>query len=507
MDTALIAELLQAVWRELLALRKYVFAVMVVAMFGVLGAGLLWQEKYQTSTMLNADVTNIIEPLLKGRAEITEIDRSKEARELIYTRRILKRVAEESGLIDDDTPIDRQDAVMSSLRNSVKTQNEGKNFFRVSYNHSSPDQSFRVLNAVVDSFIKDSADTRRKESREAYEFIEQQVATYKRQLLISEGLLKDFKTQNLDGTEASVSARINQLRLQIEELKLTVGEIEAREKSLKKQLKTESQYLDVRDKVDEQREQLAVLKERLGRLRLSYQETYPDIISIKEQIKAQQLSIEAMQGGDYISSNSGRSDSQENPLYEELRKRLAENQLDLSSQRKRLSAMKTMLEQEYERARRVASRNAELSELVRDYDVNREIYEEMLGRKEKARLSMTLDVEGQGVNYKIQEPAVYPLKPTGIQFWHFAVLAPLVGLLLPIALVIAYVLVDPRVRSPSMLAAGLPDNIELLAAIPHVNSPLKKRLQRADIMILGGLSIIAAVVYGLIVYAKLSGVL
>jgi polysaccharide chain length determinant protein (PEP-CTERM system associated) len=508
METALIAELVQAVWREIIHWRKWVLGLMLAGAFTVLVVGIFWSEKYTTETLLYADVTNILQPLLKGTAEVTTIDRSTEVRELIYTRRILKKVAEEVGFINAEMELGAQGAVMSGLRRDIGILNEGKNFLKISYKHSDPDKSFSVLNAVVDAFIKDTSDRRRKESRNAYEFIAQQVEGYKRQLVLAEEQLKNFKAKSLDGTAAQVSTRIGKLRNQIQELKLTIDESNARKRSLEEQLKNESEYLSTRDKVEEQRDRLTALKKSLSLLRLSYQETYPDVVSVKEQIATQEETISAMQGSNYVgSSSNSSSDTRENPLYEELRMRNAESQINIRTQRKRLDAIKRMLQEEYKRAERVASRNAELSELVRDYDVTRKIYEEMLGRKEKARLSMTLDVEGQGVSYKIQEPAVYPLAPSGIQFWHFILAGPFVGFLLPLGLVVAYVMLDSRVRSAAMLSAALPKGIELLAVVPHVNSPLVKRLLKADVLMLLVVLAVAAIVYVGIAYSRVAGLI
>ncbi|WP_019531060.1 XrtA system polysaccharide chain length determinant [Dasania marina] len=504
METALLAELAQAVWREIIQWRKWVIATVLLGAFAVLGAGFFWAEQYETDTLLYADVTNIIQPLLKGKAEVTNIDRTSEVSEIIYTRRILKRVADDVGLIDPDMELNRQEAVISGLRDQIGVENAGKNFLRIVYRHPSPERSFTVLNAVVDAFIKDTSDRRRKESRDAYEFIAQQVEGYKRQLVLAEQQLKEFKSKSLDGTQASVNSRIGTLRTQIEELKLTIDESSARKSSLEQQIENESAYLTTRDKVDEQRERLAILSERLDLLRLSYQETYPDVVTLKEQIAEQQNIIKSLQGDTYIGTSSNNN-SKENPLYEELRVRLSESAVDVRSQKKRLEAMGRMLEEEYARAERVASRTADLSELVRDYDVTKNIYEDMLESKEKARLSMTLDIEGQGVSYKIQEPAVYPLKPSGLQFLHFVIAGPLIGLLLPIGLIIAYVMLDPRVRSAMQLREALPEGIEILAVVPHVNTPFVKRLLRKDILLLAMLLAAGAVVYAGIAYARISG--
>lgn len=143
-----------------------------------------WPERYETNTMLYADMTSVIERLLRGRAEVTEI------------------------------------------------QNEGKNYFRVSFENTSQDRSFEFVNSVVDAFILDNAERRFDDSLSTYEFVEQHVVWYKNALLAAEHKLKAFKSNNLDANENAVSARKSQLRLQIEELKSTVGEVQAADRLL-----------------------------------------------------------------------------------------------------------------------------------------------------------------------------------------------------------------------------------------------------------------------------------
>ena len=106
----------------------------------------------------------------------------------------------------------------------------------------------------------------------------------------------------------------------------------------------------------------------------------------------------------------------------------------------------------------------------------------MLQRKEAARLSMTLDIEGQGVSYRIQEPASFPLKPSGILFIHFAILGPILGFLIPLGLIVLYVLVDPHFRSARALQRQLPPDVELIGVVPHYRSPLSERLFKKDMI-------------------------
>ena len=175
-----------------------------------------------------------------------------------------------------------------------------------------------------------------------------------------------------------------------------------------------------------------------------------------------------------------------NPLYQELRSRISQVETAMQAKQKRLSVLNDLLANEFERRQRVAERGAEESELVRDYDVTKKIYEDMLERKEKARLSMTLNIEGQGVTYRIQEPPLPPLTPTGLRFVHFVIVGPLIALLSIIGLAVAYVLLDPRIRFSSALQAF---DVRVLSVIPHVNTPLTQRLRRTDMVICSLLAI------------------
>lgn len=225
---------------------------------------------------------------------------------------------------------------------------------------------------------------------------------------------------------------------------------------------------------------------------MSYQEGYPDIVSIRAQLSELDASIGKLQVSGEVYSNS---DKVENPLYEELRKQLSVADVDLRSQKRRMESLVRLQAQEHERAQRVASNQAQFAELTRDYDVTRKVYEEMLQRKEAARLSMTLDIEGQGVSYRIQEPATFPIKPSGLGFIHFAIVGPILGLLLPLILLIVFILLDPHIRSARLLQRQLPGEIDMLGVIPHYHSPLGERLLRKDVILITVVSILGLGVY------------
>jgi polysaccharide chain length determinant protein (PEP-CTERM system associated) len=492
MEKNFIKDLLLALKYELIRFRLWCVLLLIVVSFAALSVGFLWPKTFTTSAVLFAEETSIIEPLMRGRAAVTDIDRSVRAREVIYTRQIMEAAGQQAGLVSSDMSQTQKDVVVRRIRGGLHVITEARNVFRVGYSASDPDTSFHVLNAIVNVFIEDTIRRRREESLGAFNFIDAQVESYKRQLELAEDRLKEFRAHNLDGTEASVTARLGQLRNELENLTISIEETQSRIASTQEQLGSETRYLQARGKVDGLRQRRQVMAAQLEQLRLSYQENYPDVVSLREQIKELDASIAELHVSGEVYTGA---DSIENPLYEELRKQLSIEEVNLRAQKRRMQSLINLQEEEFSRAQRIAASQAALSELTRDYNVTRDVYEEMLQRKESARLSMTLDIEGQGVSYKIQEPAAFPLSPTGLRYIHFAILGPILGMLAPIGLLVMYIMLDPRLRSAHALHEQMPAGVALLGVIPHYHTPLGERLVRKDMLLLTALWLLAMGAY------------
>ncbi|MEJ2669242.1 MAG: hypothetical protein P8077_02950 [Gammaproteobacteria bacterium] len=101
-------------------------------------------------------------------------------------------------------------------------------------------EAYAISSTVVSKFIQDSADAKRRESKEAFVFIDNQVKSYKEQLVGAESRLKAFKINNQEGTEDSVHQRLSDLRAKIQELQLKIEEELTKRKEVEAQLQKES---------------------------------------------------------------------------------------------------------------------------------------------------------------------------------------------------------------------------------------------------------------------------
>lgn len=500
-----IIEFLKVLLREAIRFKTYVALCFAVVSLAVLGLGLVYPKSFESYATIHADQQNIIRPLLAGQAPTTSVtDQARIVREVVTSPRLLKQVVEDLSLVENIANPIVVEARMNGLRNALRIERVGENFIKLSYSGANQNEVYNVVSKVTDLFIRESYESKRKQSREAFLFIDKQVKTYKAQLQEAEANLKAFTANNRDGTEAAAEARIANLRQQIENTRLQIEEAESRIRSLDNQLSQESQFVERRFRTDVFRERLMEAQNQLEVMRLSYTEDHPDVVSLKHKIEDMTRAIrEADQRQPAAAPAGGSADPSINPLYEELRSRVATEKVELNSLHRRLERSKTLLTDEYERLQRIANRQAELAELTRDYDVNRSIYEDMLERKERARLSMTLDVEGQGVTYRIQEPAVYPISPRGMRLLHFFLAGPVLGLIAPFVILAAYIHLDPRIRFVGRLSANT--TVPVLGVVPHITSPLAKRVMKTDVILLLGFLFLVMCVYFALALARHKG--
>lgn len=502
MDFSLIVAWVRVLLRELIASKTLVLLIYAVVSLSILGLGFIWPKTYESKGVIYADRQNIIQPLLQGSAEVTRINTNqlRIVRELIYSPRIMNEVAVNTKQVDAKAQAKQIEDAANSIRSRLQVNQQGDEYISISYQNAEANQAYTVVSAIIDTFIRFNAQSKRDESKSAYQFIDRQVKTYKEQLQQAERRLKEFNASNLDGTVETVNARISALRTNIEEIKLDLQESLAQRNELRAQLSKQGRYVAKSYKSDVYRERLLQAQSQLDSLRLSYEDTYPDIVALKHQIADLQAAFKDTQNAEARNNNT---EAGINPLYDELRSRLSEIEVEVRTRSQRLDATERLLENEYQRAQRIAAHQAELAELNRDYDVTREIYEDMLERKEKARLSMTLDIEGQGVTYKIQDPPAFPLSPVGLRLTHFALAGLLVGGLLGIGLIVAYIVLDPRIRFDSQLSDELAEMV--LGTVPHMSTPLTERVLRKDMVFAGSAFILITGTYITIVILKYIG--
>ncbi len=479
---------------KLIALGIFVAVSIVILM-----AGALKPKVFISSSLIYADDRNIIAPLLEGSTKVTKVDYTSEAIDIIQTNQLLNAAALKTGLVNNPNDVDEVSRLANRLGSKVRFRKEGKRYLRLTYASGDPERSFIALNAITASFIEYSANRKLEESRSAFNFIDSQVNKYKVQLETAERELKEFKANNIDGTERDVDGSISKIRSGISDLELSIKEANARIAILEEQLANESPYQRVSitntaNSAQSKVNQLKALESQLANLKLSYTDSHPDVLTVKAQIETL-LSNEDIDTSTEESEESGPDTILENPYYDELKSQIIDEQIKIETFQLRINALQEKLTDEYSRKKIVAQNQAMLSELTRDNAVTQSVYEDMLARRESARLSMTLDTEGQGVTYKVHEPATYPRNADGPGIFKYSLIGPVAGLLFSIAAIFGLAFVDQKIRSPEVFTEDPDDIIPLIGVLPQPVIPSKKRSAKINFVAIGLISTVYLAVH------------
>lgn len=467
--------------------RRMVVAIFVVVNVLMLTGGLLWPKSYTASTSILVDERNIIQPLMQGAAVATDaLDRSKNAREIIFGRKIMDILLEDGGWLKTNPSVEERESLIEGIKKRTSITTVGKNILRIEYRDADPNRAFRVTEKVADLFMQESITAKAAESRAAFAFIEQQTQEYQDKLTRAEEELKNLRSSNLDAAtnEAQLATKISDLRTRIETTTQELREAEVKEGSLERQVSGEAESTADMFRDGQYRTRIGELESKLDTLRLSYLDTHPDIVQVKQQIQALNDNLKAERTRREEATRSGKASESavSNPVYQQLRRAQSQNQSQIDALAARLSDLQRQLQVEIGRGKRVHSDDARVAELTRDYQINRDIYQDLLRRRENARVSMNMDRERQGLSFKIQEPASLPLAPTGFRFWHFVVAGMVLGLLIPVGLLVARLQFDPRIRVRSEIAAVY--KAPIMAAVPHLWSPAELKSLRVELMFL-----------------------
>lgn len=491
--------------------------IFVVIAFAALAWGMLRPGMYTSSTTILVEDKNIMTPLMEGRS-VPTANRAVIASEVVFGRRVMDQVLRSGGWMDaQPTPLEQQ-RLISQIRDNTtievtdhtRTRAEddpGLSLIKISYTDSDSKRAKLVTESFAQLLIAESLAAKARESGVAYKFIDSELGKYLRSLRQAEAKLASYRAAHPDarpGADLEVNARIAELRRAIDTARLDLSDLSSQEAQMRTQLSSESELGGGLTRAGKFRARMAELEAERDRLALSYTDQHPDMVRLDNQMR--DLERQYRSGGTGTTSRIAGTPSilgstaTLNPVYTQLKSGLASVRPQSAAAAARLATGQELLEQELARSQRIMASESTLAALTREHEVNREIYHDLLRRRESARLSMNLDNEQRDLNFHVQEPASEPLLPSGLRLMHFAGAGLLLAILAPLLLLSLVVRHDPRVRSPLQIErdVGLP----VLGMIPVHLTREKQAVVKGRFAVATALFLTVPLVYGVILILK-----
>jgi polysaccharide chain length determinant protein (PEP-CTERM system associated) len=461
--------------------RRLMVAAFVIINALVVTTGLNWPKMYSSSTTVFVEQRNILGSLMEGAAEQTNvIDRAKMAKDIIYGRRILFQVWQRQGFDTNQIDPIELDRMIQGLVGRTEIENQTANIIRINYSDITPMQTYETTRDLAELFIQASTEEEIAESQSAFDFIEQQVAAYQKKLEASEANLEEFRRNNDSvraGAEMRIRGNIDGFRDSVSQIDQEIREAQIRKGLIESQLSGEAESAAIVSRSDQYRIRIGEMEAELDTLRLNYHDTYPDIVRLIDQIaNLRRLATQEEQkrssgraaasssGGVYIDDSVASS-----PIAQALKGDLYNVSTEIAMLQLRRADIGRRLSVSRSEVQLIPDAENRLLDLTRDYDVNKEIYNDLLKRREIARVSVNVDRQEQGMSLRISEPAFIPTQPTGPRLLYFLIGGLLLGVFLPLGALFGLQQIDGKVRQ----AIDIQNHMKLpvLAIVPHLPTP------------------------------------
>jgi len=483
-----LSEWIPASVREAQRRKFLLLTFFVVIAIGSLLLGFYWPKTFVASTSILVNEDDIIQELMAGRAVPTSVhDRRLIAREVLFSRRVMNEVLRKSSLINESTTRAERERLARLVESRTTVGSPRENLLMIEYRDTDPQRAFLVTSLFSQLLISESRAAKLKESRDAYEFISAQVANYHNKLLQAEADLSAYRESSPEarpGSLGEVNLRISELRRNIEAWSLELLELRSRRDSLEAQLATSSEASGNMTWQAELRARIRERQDQLDTMLLDLTPRHPDVVRVRGQVEQLKTELEQLQISKQDDETNSQTRLEENELQTELAGRLGEVKRDINAVASRIDAAQRLLKDERRRALAVTESETGLAERTRTYDVNREVYQDLLRRLENARLSLSLEEQGRGLTFSVHEPPDIPARASGFRFLHFAGAGLATAFALPFGLIALFVRFDPRVRSAAAVErqSGLPV-IGQIPAIPSTQDRRRNRRRNLAILI------------------------
>jgi len=352
---------------------------------------------------------------------------------------LLRKVASDTGLLTGAVTTKQQQAVIDDLRqkiniiavldpNDPNAKAKAPQEFTITYDDGNRMRAIRVVDRLLNAFVESSLDYKSQGSREAEQFLTQQIADYGRRLSVSEQQLADFKKTNgglVPGQSGDFFAGLQQQEQALTGLQEGLYVANRKREALAAELKTEQEYIATGAGATgggatplDTEQQIQQDQQRLDAMLLKYTDEYPDVISLRESIKElkareKQQTVQAKHGDLGAASSLGLSAS---PVYMHLQEEynsevveIASLQQQISDRQQRIAGLKSQMGS-------APQVQAQYAQLMRNYDVTKRQYDELLARLDSARLGAQAASTGL-VKFQIIDPPsasyspVFPKRP------------------------------------------------------------------------------------------------
>jgi len=455
---------LKGIW-----LNKF-FIVIAIWVICPIGWYFVWKmpDQFESKAQVYVDTQSLLRPLLRGLT--VRPDSDSQIRLIVrtlMTRPNLEKIARMADLDIQSIKPQEYEENLSILKDNLRIGSSPReNIFHLSYTSEKPEKAKDVVQAALDVLIENTLGETRGEADTAEQFLDRQIKAYESRLLEDERKLTEFKQVNsaILGTNVGDFYGVLQgHKARLDEARLQLREVESRLASTQAQLKGEEPSFGLVKQrqqaflTTEYDSRIDQLRSQIDELSLKYTDRHPNIIELNrrlaefEALREEEIKSRQEEGDD---AYTGANDSLDaNPVYQQLKLTVSQLENEKASLQVRVNEYQRKVQEIEEKIHLIPEIESQVISLNRGYEVTKGKYNELLTRREQARLSQNADLTADDIQFKVVEPPRVPLEAAGPNRLLFMTIVVVFSFAVGMGSSLLVSIIQPVVMSGSQLTA------------------------------------------------------
>lgn len=449
-------------------------------------------DVYEAEAMVLVDSQKIPEKYVASTVQVSLQDSLNAINQRVLAGAKLLAIIRDFRLYEDEWNTKSPEELMDRLRTKDLTftlergmGGSRPNAFRVTFQGRTPKEVAGVVNRITDLFIHENATVRERRAVGTAEFIESQLAEAKQRLDRQEAAVTRYKTQysgELPEQATTITAALAGLRTQLQgnqdalnrvQQNITILENTERfaESSLQSEIRAQNAAAA---RVASGGSKPAVasdsLRKQLAELRSRYTDDHPEVRRVAEELN-QALAMEAESAKASPAAPPTDAAGQRTAEINQQRERVFNTRTQLGAAKREmdtLMAERAQLAQQISdyqsRIEKIPVREQQFAALIRDYDISKTNYQQLLDRKLSAGMATAMEKSNESERFVVTDPAREPSKPVRPKRLAYTAAGSLGGLVCGIFFGLAL-----QLRRNTFLGEWeVPPTVPILGRIPEV---------------------------------------
>jgi polysaccharide chain length determinant protein (PEP-CTERM system associated) len=426
----------------------------------------------------------------------------------VLSRTQLEKIVQEFDLYASETGMTLEDRILL-LHNSVGVKFHQSDVFELTYDSKDPAKAKQVTDRLGSLFIEKNLNVREQQAEGTKTFINSEKERLRKELEEQETVVNQYKSAHRyelpDQLDTNLRS-LEQFRRELEAHNLRSAALQERKGVLQKQT-VESDIFGIdllggslpgAEVGGTENVQIQMKKKELDSLLQKYSGKHPDVVRLKKEIQA--LEADNWDTSSTKPANSTKASSI-NPLKQVLQTQITDIDAEIQALQSQGERIRTQIGVFQARVDNTPLRAIELSKVSRGYEITLRKYQDLLAKSLESELSENMEKKLKGEQFKIRDPANFPMNPVRPNRLRIILFGLLAGLAGGVALAFVLDTLDTSFKSSDEISACV--NVPLLATLPAFmarGTVLEKRRRQG----LLALASIGALAVGLI-FVKLFG--